>query len=810
MADFDIVFRQGVTGGAAIQRESDSATRLVIDSTFASLPQDASQAVFKLLFAETFLRDYLENNALESEGMKKKMGEELALAEGAIGRKEQIDDSTLAYYYKIATYYYLDAAGRAEIIRALAWFDAEVKRDPLHLKDMVTAADNYSKEKMPEISQVGSLAASHFALTAEAKAPNALYIRLRAALAAKLPQDAEDRGFDVALFAVARNLYRGISQDETFAGLMTRFFEVVGALNEAKAGLQESWKVTTKSKPRLATLVAGTRNIFLLYNNIAAASDVSQARMIWSIFYKMSGSVLGTSHSSHLSAIYEATSGMPSFAAGIYSDMRRFFIARMGIRQELIDTGVDIDYKSRFNRLQNISALKINKKPAPVVVRNFSVAQLNSRVNFVRWTIWGHNTLYMLDAHRRLFLQGEIDSNLIIANPWEQEPIYTGDSIQLRTGLLLDKEGRLTLAEFSEPITVHYLAYSFKAEEVRVIESLGIPYQCATPIHSVARDKRLAMAAVEGIPGLRLPREIHIDTTDDREAIAGKVHAFAATGIKEFVVKPPRGMGGKNIKFFSAETEVEETIDWTDKINNKDGVIVQESITCPLVSLRGVPSYWNLRIYLSRDREGRVGTGGEEGTAVRIGPDKVVNICKGASVIRLSELIRLLGFDAAKKKAFLEEFEAVSVNCFYAVERYAASLHNGGYYREILGGTSYSEADHIGLDLMWDGEHFAFIEANDFSGGLSGLAKAKGEDDDEEEAGDDGQSDGSIKTFYVTAERKARIYQSALNTYRARQDYQQYGKRMLELSGAMGVRLMLEILDLIPALAAVFPQRAIE
>ncbi|MCX5697982.1 MAG: hypothetical protein NTU54_08490, partial [Candidatus Omnitrophica bacterium] len=707
--------------------------------------------------------------------------------------RQEADDHTLAYYYKIAAYYRLDAAEQQRIVEVSHWYGEAGRRDPACLLEMLTLTQGHNLQDLPDITSVYSIAARQYGISLPVALPNQKYVRIRSALLAKISKDSSDRGFDPNLYAVAVSMHRGIFADSQFGEMVMEFFAAMGAFNESKVRLQDAWKKTKESKNRIATAIAGTRNAFVIVNKLAGVDDVSDKAIIWSLFYKISGSVMGRVHSSHLDNIYAAADRMEKRVERLYGLMREFFIWRMKLPADLIDLGVAPVYKSRFQRMVNISCLKINKYPTPKVVRNMPVADLDSgnRVNIVRCSVWGHNTLFMLLPGRNgkglNFISSHPGRNFIEVSPWEQPFIRDGVSLKFRCGLFVDKTGELTLAEFSEPLTIHYISTGYKLKQTREIEKLGIPYQCATPIHVVARDKRIATDAARSVSGLRIPRELDIEGNVSPEEIRARIRGFASLAdMDEIFIKPPKGMGGRGILSFNTRTELEEAVKHAVRICKDEGVIIQESVVCPLVEFRGAPAYWNLRVFISRDENARIVVGE---TAVRIGHGKVVNICKGAGVITLEALLALLGITGEAKRAFLEEFNRVCVLCFEAVERKADSIFDGGYHREILGGLSYADADHIGLDLMWDGKDFCFIEANDYSGGLSGLANAIEDEDG------DAPVHGSIDAFYVTAERKARVYKQALEGLRQRKEFREYGARLFDLAGAKGLRFIFEALD---------------
>jgi len=79
----------------------------------------------------------------------------------------------------------------------------------------------------------------------------------------------------------------------------------------------------------------------------------------------------------------------------------------------------------------------------------------------------------------------------------------------------------------------------------------------------------------------------------------------------------------------------------------------------------------------------------------------VTNIHTGADVITLERLLLLLKLDLPARRRFYDEVYRVAECCFRAVEAKAEQIFDGGYYREILGGDSYAEPNHITIDLMW-------------------------------------------------------------------------------------------------------------
>jgi len=127
-------------------------------------------------------------------------------------------------------------------------------------------------------------------------------------------------------------------------------------------------------------------------------------------------------------------------------------------------------------------------------------------------------------------------------------------------------------------------------------------------VHLVCRDKRIATAAVREVPGLRVPRENTYQKERGEGFYPEEIKGFAA-GMRFAgnLRKTTERIGGKGVRFFRIETELDEVVEYVyGEAQDEDGPIVQERFSCPMPIHRGEPCYWNVRIYMTPDGRNRV------------------------------------------------------------------------------------------------------------------------------------------------------------------------------------------------------------
>ena len=499
---FAIVYEEGVTGGAAIETTAGNRRVLVVDAVLRQTPAAYAAVLYRLALADALMRYYLATHGWETAGMAKSSRRALESVLAGIPRNEEVEDWMLSYYYRFAIYSSFATPEKATVVEAANWLADTVAYDPMALGDLLTLAESYDVSSLPEPQEIMAGVRRHYALSNDEPLITSAAVRLRALFVSRLPKEIGP-AFDPILYALAIGLARNAMADAGFQMVMNGYFAAVENFNAARIALGDAWVVNADSRKKMAVLVATTRAIFVLATGLSACEDMSTADRVWSLVYKLASGTLKI-ESSDLSLVHDATVGLEGQLQVLYRDLHAVYVDRMQVDADLLDLGVDQGWKPRFTRMKDIASLMINRYPLPQVVRAYPVERLavNSRVNILRWTEWNHNPLYILQHAET----GE-GVNFIMNNPWSYRGSFAGDALTIEYGLLREEDGSLVFAEFSEPLTVHYISFWYTSEYADTFERMGIPCQAPRPVHEITQDKKLATDAVRSDSEVRVIRE---------------------------------------------------------------------------------------------------------------------------------------------------------------------------------------------------------------------------------------------------------------------------------------------------------------
>jgi len=156
--------------------------------------------------------------------------------------------------------------------------------------------------------------------------------------------------------------------------------------------------------------------------------------------------------------------------------------------------------------------------------------------------------------------------------------------------------------------------------------------------------------------------------TLNRERLAsstprGLLAAFlAGHGCDQGVLKPNQGGCGADVHFFDARNLTETEAALSALLQGGSDVVIQERITPPLVMTGAGRLDWNLRVFATRDRQGRAVVPDMVG---RIGPEGgPINCSLGAEALLLEEIAQLLGWDGPTLRQVREHVAAVSARAY--------------------------------------------------------------------------------------------------------------------------------------------------
>ena len=286
---------------------------------------------------------------------------------------------------------------------------------------------------------------------------------------------------------------------------------------------------------------------------------------------------------------------------------------------------------------------------------------------------------------------------------------WKNGAIELYTnrGILMDETGRWYEGRFPIPVRIDMVGTfsSHQNELLRRVESAGIPLLNTSVTLGIGFDKAHTKALLEKL-SIAGPKSLHFEVgdarSDDEEATLERIQKFVSQNkLREVVVKPMSGKGGRGISFHPAsETKaiaeaVEEMLAFHEL-----GVLVEERIpSLPLYSKKdGTRIDWNIRLIVDSvgvvDWEARTNAWGQ-----------AVNLHAGGEVLEVSQLFEKLRCEQPPK---FRDFQS-------AVNKAGLRIA-----RELGAGL-------LGIDVIWDEHHVPWvIEVNAGPvGGMGSLAKLR-------------------------------------------------------------------------------------
>ncbi|MGH6847577.1 MAG: hypothetical protein ACREC0_09105 [Methylocella sp.] len=156
------------------------------------------------------------------------------------------------------------------------------------------------------------------------------------------------------------------------------------------------------------------------------------------------------------------------------------------------------------------------------------------------------------------------------------------------------------------------------------------------------------------------------------------------------VFKPNRGGQGVDVHFFEARNLAEKEMEVLTLLRKGVDVVIQERIVPPLVMKGTQRLDWNLRVFVTRDREGRAIA---QEMIVRIGEAGApVNRSEGAEILLLEEVAQLLDWDRLTLQHVREQVLQVSARAYVVLCNAIA--------HDAASGSEASAPDILGLDVI--------------------------------------------------------------------------------------------------------------
>jgi len=366
---------------------------------------------------------------------------------------------------------------------------------------------------------------------------------------------------------------------------------------------------------------------------------------------------------------------------------------------------------------------------------------LPPRVETVSGAAWQHDTVNFavvpsyFYSNTFSFLEagfGRTDVAVFVAQPhssasqpWVE--LRQGSGLNIHAALMLDSDGRnLVWRHFQHSVAAHYLfpVDNYHRDKFRLVKeyaNCGVPMPGSALLRDVCEDKAQLQAIVKGIPGLHLPGERLLLSSQDSVARASIVDNFCQThNARHLVTKPVDGFGGYGVQFWDYPHERPAMLaHLASAFASSPAIVLQERIrTLPVRSGRE----WNVRQYVVRRSATEIVA---PYSRIRIGTG-VINTEQGADSFLVDSLLAELDLTVKQRAGFEAAFasiDSLGIQVMNALTNYMQRKfqpQESGY----RGGGSNLEADLLALDFMIapdnqrpDRYRVYLLEINDFASG---------------------------------------------------------------------------------------------
>ncbi|MEW6076080.1 MAG: 50S ribosomal protein L11 methyltransferase, partial [Candidatus Omnitrophota bacterium] len=375
--------------------------------------------------------------------------------------------------------------------------------------------------------------------------------------------------------------------------------------------------------------------------------------------------------------------------------------------------------RGRFwDRLYSLRQAMEYAASLPIINPRLDASDIKGHVNIVSfYERWSDDFIVQLrhlikEKKSNMVLASGIVKNIVLH---ERDGVV---SAHLLSGLLYDKEGRLTLARFSVPLEIHYIYMALKSPYAEHVRRLGIPVLVDYPLGDLATQKPAIaqlLSDFQAETGIKIPAYVSFKRGSlfdmPADTFGKELEPLAQN--EEVVVKPSSGSGGRGIRFFRKQ-DIQDIFAYGKELSQLTDIILEERIRMAPAVIDGSAFDSTMRFHSIRDAQGnpvvyrgfcQIGKG-------------VVNLTRregetqSTREIAMKDLLRhMSGLHLSE-----DDIERLILSAEQGVLKVQRIVEHIGIEDGVLGvhldRAPTQELDHVVVDLYFDGENFILNEIN--------------------------------------------------------------------------------------------------